>query len=96
MVFDIKQPNTSDSKDPKGIERNSRVRPYNAIQLHFLLLLVRLLTLRRERAATIRADDWRSKLLNKATFSAYCDCIDLGVMDDALSLIQREIGEHHR
>ncbi len=100
MFFNSEKPDASEPKDPGGIELQrqitGRVRSYSRIQVHCLLRLARLLTLRREHGETIPAEDWRAKLLNKATYSTYCDCMEAGVGNDARVLFQQEHSENRR
>jgi hypothetical protein len=78
------------SIEERRSERPSRVRPYTEVQLFFLLRLERLLRLRREHAALSTASDWWAKLLNKAIYSTYCDCIEQKVGEDAKKLLARD------
>ncbi len=71
-------------------ERQSRVRPYSEIQLFFLLRLERLLRLKREHATLSSASDWWTKLLSRAIYSTFCDCIEQGVGEDARKLLARD------
>ncbi len=94
MFFGSDKPDAFDAKDVRagGFRRQltGEVKPYNKIQLHHLLRLARLLTLHREQGNVLPANDWRSKLLNKATYSTYCDCVESGVGGDARALFQQE------
>ncbi|HEX2922823.1 MAG TPA: hypothetical protein VHS06_05950 [Chloroflexota bacterium] len=74
----------------RRIGRQGRVKPYSEVQLFFLLRLERLLRVRREHAALSTSNDWWAKLLSKAIYSTYCDCIELGVGEDARSLLSRD------
>lgn len=100
MFFNSEKPDTSEVQDLGGFELRrqitARVRSYNRVQVHCLLRLARLLTLRREHGNSLQADDWRNKLLNKATYSTYCDCMEAGVANDARTLFQQEGIERHR
>ncbi len=78
------------SIDGRRSERQSRVKPYSELQLFFLLRLERLLRIRREHAALSNSADWWAKLLSKAIYSTYCDCIELGVGEDARNLFTRD------
>ena len=71
-------------------ERQARIKPYSEVQLFFLLRLERLLRVRREHTALATSNDWWAKLLSKAIYSTYCDCIELGVGEDARSLFARD------
>lgn len=70
--------------------RQSRLRPFNEVQLFFLLRMERLLRLRREHAQLSNSADWWAKLLTKAIYSTYCDCIELGVGEEARKLLARD------
>ena len=100
MLFNTEKPNTSGVNDLRGgdlrKQLNSRGRPYDVMQLHVLLRLARLLSLRREHAGLLSMDDWRARLLTKATYSTYCDCVGAGVGDDARTLFQQESTEPRR
>lgn len=78
------------SIEERGSERQSRIKPYSEVQLFFLLRLERLLRVRREHMALSASSDWWAKLLNKAIYSTYCDCIELGVGEDARNLFARD------
>lgn len=71
-------------------ERLGRIRAYTDLQLFFLLRLERLLRSRRENSALASSNDWWAKLLTKAIYSTYCDCIEQGVGEDARSLFARD------
>lgn len=71
-------------------DRQSKVRPYTETQLFFLLRLERLLRLRREQTAPSNSGDWWAKLLSRAIYSTYCDCIELGVGEDARGQFARD------
>ncbi|HEX2988188.1 MAG TPA: hypothetical protein VHS06_08475 [Chloroflexota bacterium] len=74
----------------RRIGRQGRIKPYSEVQLFFLLRLERLLRVRREHAALSASNDWWAKLLSRAIYSTYCDCIELGVGEDARSLLSRD------
>ncbi len=84
------EPWYANSIEERRNERNPRIKPYTEVQLFFLLRLERLLRIRREHAALSHSSDWWAKLLNKAIYSTYCDCIELGVGEDARSLFARD------
>ncbi|MHB1007207.1 MAG: hypothetical protein ACYC3S_16435 [Chloroflexota bacterium] len=56
---------------------------YTPAQRFFMARIERLVRLREEYEAMLRPDDWESKLLTKATYSTYCDCVQLGVGAEA-------------
>lgn len=69
---------------------NRGERPYSPVQLLFLLRLARLLRQRSEYLNVVSVDDWRMRLLNKAIYSNYCDCLEQGISDDAKALFERD------
>ncbi len=74
----------------RASDRQGRVKPYTELQLFFLLRLERLLRLRREHAILSSTSDWWAKLLNRAIYSTFCDCIELGVGEDARGLLAHD------
>ena len=60
---------------------------YSALQLHFLRRLNRLLRLRYEQGTQLNAEGVR--LLDWAIYSTYCDCVDLGMGQNAQKLLHR-------
>jgi hypothetical protein len=62
------------------------MRAYNNLQSLFLSRLVRLLRQRRDYANVLGPDDWRMRLLNKSIYSTFCDCLELGIADEARAL----------
>ncbi len=78
------------STEERRSERHARVKPYTEVQLFFLLRLERLLRVRRNHTALANSNDWWAKLVSKAIYSTYCDCIELGVGEDARSLFARD------
>ncbi len=70
-------------------------RSYSPFQTLFLLRLTKLLRDRQEWSKRLGPDDWRLKLLNKAIYSTFCDCVEQGVAEDARSLFaQSRPGNH--
>jgi hypothetical protein len=85
-LFDVPPgPKQTDAEQGQDIEM-PKLRSYNALQSMFLARLVRLLRQRRDYANVLAASDWRMKLLNKAIYSTFCDCLELGVADEARTL----------
>jgi hypothetical protein len=78
------------SIEERAGERHGRGRPYSEVQLFFLLRMERLLRIRREHAVLSNTNDWWAKLLTKAIYSTYCDCIESGVGEDARKLFSRD------
>ncbi len=64
--------------------------PYTEWQVFYLLRLERLLKLRREHPTLMVSDFWWSRLLNKAIYSTYCECIEQGVGEEARSLFAHD------
>jgi len=83
-LFDLPSPKQTDERG-QDIEMPN-LRAYNALQAMFLSRLVRLLRQRRDYANVLGATDWRMKLLNKAIYSTFCDCLEVGVADEARTL----------
>jgi len=61
-----------------------------ALQALYLSRLAWLLRQHRTLAPRLDGADWRLRLLNKAIYSVFCDCVALGVGDAARRLFQRE------
>jgi len=73
-----------------GRELSSFGTELSPTQLFFLARLGRLLRLREEYEALLRPEDWESKLLPRAIYSTYCDCLQLGVGREARELLARK------
>ncbi|HEY8477449.1 MAG TPA: hypothetical protein VIN09_11345 [Chloroflexota bacterium] len=65
------------------------LKHYTPHQLFFLARLSSLLRLRQEHLGTLDPNDWRMKLINKALYSTFCDCLEEGVGDEAKMLISQ-------
>lgn len=63
-------------------------RKLTPTQRFFLQRIERLIRLREEYQALLRPDDWENRLLTKATYSTYCDCVQLGVGAEARALLE--------
>ncbi|MDA8217187.1 MAG: hypothetical protein M0Z94_06155 [Dehalococcoidales bacterium] len=83
-LFDLPSPKPTDEREQE-IEM-PKLRDYNALQSMFLSRLVRLLRQRRDYANILEKNDWRMTLLNKAIYSTFCDCLEIGVADEARKL----------
>lgn len=68
-------------------------RSYTPLQNFFLLRLGRLLRLKQLYSGLSGQEEWVPKLLNKAIYSTYCDCLEQGVSDDARALIEKSGGQ---
>lgn len=66
------------------------LRSYSPTQLFFLTRLSWLLRQRRELINTLDVSDYRAKLLNKALYSSFLDCVEEGVGDDAKNLLAQQ------
>ena len=66
-----------------------RAQTHSPTQHFFLLRMERLLRLSEEYATRLRPDAWETKLLQKAIYSTYCDCLQLGVGREARDLLAR-------
>jgi len=73
-------------RTPEG-RSGVRQEQFSGLQLHFLTRLERLLRLRHQRMGAMSPDMMR--LLDRAIYSTYCDCLDLGVGAEAQQLIRR-------
>lgn len=60
---------------------------YSPLQLHYLRRLNRLLRLRYEQGTQLNGEGVR--LLDRAIYSTFCDCLDLGVSGRAQELLRR-------
>lgn len=68
------------------------MRSYNEQQLFFLVRISYMAKQRSEFASTMDGSDWRMRLLNKAQYSTYRDCVELGVGDEAKRFIAQQTG----
>lgn len=69
-------------------ETRTDARPYNQMQLLFMLRLASLLRRRREYQHVLVPTDWRMRLLHKSIYSTFCDCMALGIGGEARGLFQ--------
>ena len=74
---------------PHAFTRHFPVSPRQSL---FLMRLSRLLRLNEEWRKRRPANDWRLRLIHKGIYSTYCDCIELGVVEEAHQLIERSRG----
>ena len=63
---------------------------YSPLQLLFLTRLSDLLRLRHDCVKLVSEDNWRIRLLNKALYSTYRDCVAQGVEMEASALFDIE------
>ncbi len=66
---------------PQGA--GSNLKSYSPTQLHFLMRLSHLQRQRRDMVNVADGNDWHLRLVNKALYSTYRDCEDLGVGEEA-------------
>ena len=69
---------------------SSSLKSYSPTQLFFLMRLSYLKRQRRECVNVLDNGDWRMRLLNKALYSTYQDCVSAGVSGEAKLLL----GQH--
>lgn len=74
----------------QGGMSNSSLKSYSPTQLFFLMRLSYLQRQRRECVNVLDTNDWRMRLLNKALYSTYQDCVSAGVAGEAKLLL----GQH--
>jgi hypothetical protein len=63
-------------------------RAYTAVQRFFLARLERFVSMRD--GASIQMDPWQTALVHRSIYSTYCDCVELGLVDEARLLLKRE------
>ncbi|MFN3974708.1 MAG: hypothetical protein ACK4K2_05485 [Dehalococcoidia bacterium] len=68
------------------------VQAYTPLQAYFLQRLVRLVHLRQSSAETLAREPWLRRALDKAIYSTFLDCAELGIGAEArLILGQRNV-----
>ena len=72
-----------------GASQNS-LKSYSPTQLFFLMRLSYLQRQRRECVNVLENGDWRMRLLNKALYSTYRDCVEAGIEESAKQVLSRE------
>ena len=70
--------------------RASGLKSYSALQLFFLMRLSYLVRRRKEELASLDPSHWKFKLLNKALYSTYWDCVQEGIGEEAKVLLGRQ------
>jgi hypothetical protein len=75
---------------PQGA--GSNLKSYSPTQLHFLMRLSHLQRQRRDmvNVADGNGADWHMRLVNKALYSTFRDCEDLGVGEEARLLMAQQ------
>ncbi len=79
-----RRPEEGIGEAPSLLEAEER---YSSLQLHFLRRLQRLLRVRSEQGGQLNAEGIR--LLDRAIYSTYCDCVDMGISGEAQQLLRR-------
>jgi hypothetical protein len=79
--------------DRPNADRGAALRPYTSLQRLFLLRLVRIQRLKSKYALLPSTDPWILELLNRATYSTFCDCIELGLGTEARALTSKGVSE---
>lgn len=75
----------------QGVGNN--LKSYSPTQLFFLMRLSYLQRQRRETMNVLDAGDWRMRLIHKALYSTYQDCLDQGVGEEAKLLMAQQAPE---
>jgi hypothetical protein len=83
-------PDLANRSDFANREVGGGFRSFTPTQAFFLARLQDLIARRQQQASQVAADDWRLRLLDKAMYSTFRDCVDLGVGDDARALLRRQ------
>lgn len=63
-------------------------RHWSRIQTLMLSRLTRLVRMEEEWRHRVAPDDWRIRLIHKAIYSSFCDCIAAGVADEAKLIVR--------
>ena len=69
---------------------SSGLKSYSALQLFFLMRLSYLVRRRKEELASLDPSQWKYRLLHKALYSTYCDCVEEGVGEEAKVLLGQQ------
>ncbi len=76
------------SQDSGNLSGPARSPEY--LRRFFLARLERVVAVRRERAPLLEAGSMDLRLLDKAVYSTYCDCLDLGASKAARAILRGE------
>jgi len=74
-------------------DRSRRI-VHSAEQTLFLQRFQALMAKRQQHAGNILPDDWRMRLIDKALYSTYVDCLQLDVRDEVREILRRERGKY--
>jgi hypothetical protein len=80
------------SDRPEVVSRNQPGGPfrgYTPAQMLYLVRLKSLIAKRQQYAGRVDPGDWRMRLLDKALYSTYTDCVDLGITGEARDLLRQ-------
>jgi hypothetical protein len=64
-------------------------RGFTPLQNLFMMRLKSLVEKRRQHVGLLPPSDWRMRLIDKALFSSYGDCLQVGLSDQANELIRQ-------
>ena len=64
-------------------------RGYTPLQTLFLRRLQGLIEKRRLHVGTLPPSDWRIRLIDKALYSTYLDCLEVGLSEEAQTLTRQ-------
>lgn len=81
---------TRTGSNPTSSPDRSRRSPHTQEQALFLHRFEALLTKRQQHRGRLPSSDWRMRLIDKALYSTYRDCLNLSVGDEAKDLLRRE------
>jgi hypothetical protein len=82
----VVEPKTRDVKiEPVG----ASARTLAPLQTLFLSRLSRMLHQEEEWRLRVGSEDWRLRLIRRAIYTTYCDCVGAGLADDARDLVRR-------
>jgi hypothetical protein len=76
----------------RAVSTNSGERASSPWQSLFLARLARFLNQEDEWRLRVPAGDWHTQLIHRAIYSTYCDCVTLGLAEDARELVRRNQG----
>ncbi len=86
-LFDLRPQSPRPFDDQANEDQALSGQTYKQTQLLFLLRLAHLLDLRRKKSA--EEDETLIKLLDRAIYSTFMDCLEQGVGDEARSLLHQ-------
>jgi hypothetical protein len=73
----------------RTLSTNSGQRDWSPWESLFLARLSRFLNQDEEWRLRVPAGDWHTQLIHRAIYSTYCDCVSLGLTEDARDLVRR-------